>query len=178
MWGLKNRDIRINQSPTTSINQIFWIGPYQFDETDPTVLKNYFVISTIRNPLDRFISGWKYCVLRGKLNVGPITFLKMLQDGHQFNDFVRVHLALPQTHYLYRDGQLLADSIIQMEKYSKIVPLMAELGLPDFPVLELNVNQTDPRPTQHFIDEYPELVSLHYQVFKADWDLLPYSTPT
>ena len=71
---------------------------------------DYFVFSVVRNPWDRFISGWKYCEStrhRDLLDVAQ----NMPKEGHDYR-----HLTRPQLDIITDEqGHLLTDFIIRFE---------------------------------------------------------------
>ena len=77
---------------------------------NPELIHDYFKFAVIRNPWDRFISGWKYCEsTRDRSLMDVLT--KPPREGHDYR-----HLTRPQHLTLFgSDGKLAVDYLIRFE---------------------------------------------------------------
>ncbi len=70
----------------------------------------YFRFSAIRNPWDRFISGWKYCTTTRHRSLHDV-LANLPREGHDYR-----HLTRPQHAILYdENGRLIVEYIIRFE---------------------------------------------------------------
>lgn len=69
----------------------------------------------VRNPYDRFVSGWKY--LRSTQDIDLVEVLQNLPNKEpRYGDYT--HLTMTQTELLYLDGKLIPDKILRYENLS------------------------------------------------------------
>lgn len=74
----------------------------------------YFRFSVIRNPWDRFVSGWKYCTTTRQRSLHDV-LTNMPSEGHDYR-----HVTRPQHAILYDDnGRLVVDYIIRFESLQR-----------------------------------------------------------
>jgi len=108
--------------------------------------KDCVVFTVVRNPWDRFISGWKYL---SAYQHRPLTDVlsDLLRTGHDYK-----HLTRPQTDILFdEDGRLVPAYVLRFEdRQEDYRRLCARLGKPScaLPVL----NRTEHEPYQHNYD--------------------------
>lgn len=70
----------------------------------------FFRFSVIRNPWDRFISGWKYCTTTRHRSLHDV-LANLPSEGHDYR-----HLSRPQHAILYDEmGRLIVDYLIRFE---------------------------------------------------------------
>jgi hypothetical protein len=70
----------------------------------------YFVFSVVRNPWDRFVSGWKYCAST-RLRTLREVLLDPPQEGHDYR-----HLTRPQVDILCdAEGRCVTDFLMRYE---------------------------------------------------------------
>ena len=166
----------------TSGRKAFWvINNDQIAEITPNQLKNYHVIATIRNPLSRFMSGWRFCLHMGWIppHMNPLEFLQAICDKKTaaFTQGVFYHVIMPQSDWLFHDDQLICDNIIQMESFeSDLQYTMRYLGLSDIIIGHEKNSANDPKycTNAFYFTKYPDLIDLHREVFEQDWRKLPY----
>ena len=70
----------------------------------------YFRFAVVRNPWDRFVSGWKYCSSTRHRSLRDV-LTNLPREGHDYR-----HLTRPQHATLYDDaGRLVVDYIVRYE---------------------------------------------------------------
>lgn len=81
-------------------------------ETYEKKYKDYLIFSVIRNPWDRFISGWKYChsTKNKSLNDVLINLPKFNENRHDFD-----HLTRTQCEVIYKKNKLIPNYLLKFE---------------------------------------------------------------
>ena len=183
MLSHKHKCIFIHQRKTAGSSIIFdfgltpeearWhVGNDGVSSLDPTwdeisrQYKHYFVFAVVRNPWDRFASGWKY--LRSTRDKSLIEVLTHLpKEGHDYR-----HLARPQHITLYDGDNLIADELIRFEDlqagYDKVCDW---IGKPRSQLLTLN--KTRHEHYRHYFDN-SEARALFEARFSRDIELFGY----
>ncbi|HYJ86606.1 MAG TPA: sulfotransferase family 2 domain-containing protein [Pyrinomonadaceae bacterium] len=70
----------------------------------------YFRFSIVRNPWDRFISGWKYCASTRERSLHDV-LANLPREGHDYR-----HVTRPQHEILYdENGNLIVDYLMRFE---------------------------------------------------------------
>ena len=138
------------------------LGP-EFDQRPA----DYRVVAVVRNPWDRFVSGWKYCKsTRGK----PIReVLRVLpKEGHDYR-----HLTRPQHATLFRaDGTPAFDELFRFEHLAEdFGAFLGRQGISPMRLPWLN-KQRHEHYRSYFDAETQHLFSAHFQ---RDIELLGYN---
>lgn len=79
-----------------------WIE-YALNYTD------YFIFSVVRNPWEKFISGWKYCESTRNKSLDEV-LNNLPQDGHDF-----IHLTRTQTDTISYNNKIIPNFLLRME---------------------------------------------------------------
>lgn len=80
----------------------------------PTAPAGYFLFSVVRNPWDRFISGWKYCASTRRRSLHDV-LTNLPREGHDYR-----HLTRPQHAILYdKNRRLIVDYLIRFESLQR-----------------------------------------------------------
>jgi hypothetical protein len=143
---------------------------------------SYFHFSVVRNPYDRFISGWKYCKAAQDKSV-----LEVLQNlptddlsanrendpnGRRSHDYV--HITRPQYEIIFHeDGTFGVDFVIRFERlqadFNRVCNILGK------PHVELfHANKQNRQPYHHYFDNEPEARRLLETHFKRDFELFDY----
>ena len=107
-------------------------------------VRGYFVISAVRNPFDRLISGWKYLAATANRPLLDV-LLDPPREGHDYR-----HLTRPQIAIL-RDpttGQLIVDDLIRFESLqADFDRVCARIGAPRsiLPHVNMSMRERDYR---------------------------------
>jgi hypothetical protein len=127
---------------------------------------DYFVFASVRNPWDRFVSGWKYCPSTRDRDI--VDVLTNLPDaGHDYRHVTRL-----QVNTLYEpDGKPVFDALIRFEHLqSDCDQVFQAIGKP---LLKLpHINAT---PRKHYSKYFsPEALRLFSRHFQKDVDAFGY----
>ena len=94
----------------------------------------YFRFAVVRNPWDRFVSGWKYCPGTRDRTL-PEVLANLPQDGHDYR-----HLTRPQHLTLYDpSGRLAVDQLLRFETLQQDFDRVCDrIGIPRCVLPQLN----------------------------------------
>ena len=101
------------------------------------LISRCFTFAVVRNPWDRFVSGWRYCRSTRKRTI--VDVLKHLPaDGHDYR-----HVTRSQCSTLYRpDGALAVDHVIRYEALEEGFAEVCDIiGRPHTALLRINVGR-------------------------------------
>lgn len=131
-------------------------------------IRDYLVFTVIRNPWDRFVSGWKY--LDATRNRPLLDVLREFPGNYNPHDYR--HLCRPQSDTLVdRSGRLIADFVLRYEHLARDYELLCErIGKTDRKLPHLNSTKHRNYRTL-YDDEARELLGRH---FSKDIELLGY----
>jgi hypothetical protein len=129
---------------------------------------DYIVFTVVRNPWDRFVSGWQYLTAtRNRPLLDVLRDLPAEKTGHDYR-----HLTRPQLDILIdTDGRFVPDFVLRFENlaadYAKLCALIGktDCSLP-------HLNETAHRPYAEYFDEPAR--ELFYQQFRKDIEFLGY----
>jgi len=180
--SLQEVGINEKKSTTKELNELWVINNEQIYDIKPVDLEKHYVFATIRNPLTRFISGWRFCLRMKWIPEGltPLDLLKTIRNGQEstLSREIYFHVVMPQSRWLFADGKLLCDNIIKFEQLGDIQHLVKYLGVDNFQLSHLknskNKYSTHPGTDCYYMIKYPRLSKLHRKVFEEDWHRLPY----
>lgn len=99
---------------------------------------DYLLFSIIRNPWERFISGWKYCnSTKSKKFIDVLKNLpKISENKHDYE-----HITRTQCEFLYKDGNLIVNHLLRHENIQEDFDKLCEII--EKPKLELkHLNKT------------------------------------
>jgi hypothetical protein len=116
----------------------------------------YFRFSAVRNPWDRFVSGWKYLEsTRERPLLDVLTNLP--QAGADYR-----HLTRPQHAILYENGRLIVDYLIRFESLQQDFDQVCKaIGKPTRRLPHVNQGTRGPYP-EYFDDETRQLFLRHF----------------
>jgi len=133
--------------------------------------RDYVVFTVVRNPWDRFVSGWKYlAATRNRSLLDVLQNLPAKQTGHDYR-----HLTRRQMDILFdAEGRLVPDYVLRFENlaadYARLCSL---IGKSDSTLPHLNA--TAHLPYAQYFDEPSR--ELFHQRFRKDIDFLGYDFP-
>jgi hypothetical protein len=135
----------------------------------------YFRFSIVRNPYDRFISGWKFCEKSGSPPRSLLEWLSDMPTPRRPGFFEYDHIARPQHVILLRpNGSIGVDYLMRYENlqddFDRVCDLVGKTRL----VLP-HVHRGDRQPYRHYFDACPEARRLLEQHFQRDLELFNYS---
>lgn len=186
--------VRMPKRASTSICRVFgmdWDNPDMHymnegpDSDEALSAPPYFKFSVVRNPYDRFVSGWKFCeytkdrplldVLRNLLRWHQVPV------GFNFSDpatdfFAYTHITKPQhERLLTKDGRLGVDFIMRYESLqSDFDHVCGVLGMPK--TILPHVNRTPARKLyRSYFDGCREARSILEEHFRPDFHLFDYA---
>ncbi|MCC2655194.1 MAG: chondroitin 4-O-sulfotransferase [Panacagrimonas sp.] len=119
--------------------------------------RDYLVFSIVRNPWDRFVSGWKYCKSTRNRSLRQV-LLDPPREGHDYR-----HLTRPQHEILFdADGRPVYDVLLRYESLREDFDRLCErLGRPVRPLGERNRGTHAPY-REYFDDETRMLLAQRY----------------
>lgn len=128
---------------------------------------DYLVFSVVRNPWDRFVSGWKYCKSTRGRSLKEV-LLDPPREGHDFR-----HLTRPQHEILFHsDGRAVFDMLLRYESLQEdFDSLCVRLGKPLQVLRQSNTGSHAPY-RDYFDDETRELLEKR---FARDIELFGYA---
>lgn len=149
---------------------------------DDSKFKSYFRFSVVRNPYDRFVSGWKYCngtkdrslldVLHNLPRNDPDATKESDPYGERAHDYV--HVTRPQYDILfYEDGTMGVDFVMRFENLQMDFDTICQIvGKPRMTLP--HITSTDRFPYRRYFDDEPEAKRLLEEHFKRDFELFGY----
>ena len=136
----------------------------------PARPRDHLVVSIVRDPWDRFVSGWKYCRSTRGRSLREV-LLKPPAEGHDFR-----HLTRPQHAILFDQDRPIFDRLMRFETVqADFDRLCDEIGKPRCELPRLNVGRRGPAAS--YFDE--ETRRLFVDRYGRDLELFGYSaTPS
>lgn len=138
--------------------------------------QDYFVFSVVRNPWDRFISGWRYCqstknkdlstVLDNMPQINPKFSVRSLEN-HDFG-----HLTRLQYDFLHTD-HLIPRFLIRFEKLQEDFDTVCEVIKKPKTILK-RLNQTNHQSYQKYFTDESDRVKFS-ALFQKDIETFGYS---
>ena len=130
---------------------------------------HYLVIAVIRNPWDRFISGWKYLPTLRHLSIEQV-LSKMPVDGHDYR-----HLTRPQCDTLVLEEEsLVVDVVLRFEHLSDDIALLSHHLRCDLSLQHLNATSNEGLLAYKRQEQIDAVATL----FKKDIELFGYEFST
>ena len=128
-------------------------------------IQNYLVFTVVRNPWDRFVSGWKYLSEYKKLSLDAV-IANLPPEGHDYR-----HMTRPQMDVLVdAQGKFVPDVVLRFETLEDdFRELCKQLGKP-FTLPK--VNTTSHNSFNEFTSQYQ--IDFIREHFKKDIDFFSY----
>jgi hypothetical protein len=118
---------------------------------------DYFIFSVVRNPWDRFVSGWKYCASTRSRSLRDV-LLDPPQAGHDYR-----HLTRPQVDILFDEqGRCAAQFLMRFESLQQDFDSVSDrLAKPRVNLPQVNVG-AHPDYHSYFDDECRTLLEQRF----------------
>lgn len=140
-----------------------------FKKKHPLFFEKAWKFTIIRNPWDKFISSWKYCLSTKKKSIKDL-LLNLPKKEENYHDWF--HLTMNQTEIILdKHNNVLVDKLLKFETLQKdFYELCNILGLPkiNLPYLRL----TKHKEYQKYFDK--ETKKLFYKKYKKDITFFDY----
>ncbi len=130
--------------------------------------KNYYTFSVIRNPWDRFVSGWKYC--NSTKNRSLLDVLQNLPNRCNWHDWL--HLTVSQYNMLYSEGKCVVNKLVRFENLqSDFDNICDDISMPRRKLKHLNTTIR-----KHYKEYFTtqEHLDLFYKLFEDDIEHFKY----
>ena len=149
-------------------------------QDDLNSLPTYFRFATIRNPFDRFISGWKYCdftkdrSLMDVLTNLPVRELSTKDNDRKTEDFAYRHITITQKMRLFDlNDKLVTNFLVRYENLQSDFNLLCDMISKPRCVLS-HENATKREPYRQYFDTEPEAKKLAEEYFHEDLEVFGY----
>lgn len=135
-------------------------------------LREHHIVSAMRNPYARVISGWAHCVKKGWLPEDS-TPMQALRVSPNQQPHIWHHVGWQQTSVLYDGGRPFPDRVLAFEWLQHDFDQLCEhLGYPQKQLAVLNASPH--RPWRDYYEQYPRLRRLVEVRLANDIRRLPY----
>lgn len=181
--GFEKRDIKLSGSKSEIRNELWVINNATFRTIQPSDLLDHYTFATIRNPLSRFFSGWRFC-LRMKWipkNMDPMELLRVIRrkDWEKYPPGLFYHVVIPQSRWIFRENVLICDNILKFEDLEADSVFIGKLlGLKNFSIPHIknsrNQSELHPGTDAYYTIKFPNLRKVHRNIFAEDWERLGY----
>ncbi len=146
-----------------SYNAYYWKKNLRFTTSISDLPKKYFIFTVVRNPWERFISGWKYCApnitIEHLLNNLPT-------EGHDYD-----HITKTQYEMITKNGELIPNYLIRFEDFQLGFDNVCDIIKKPRVILK-KLNYTIHEPYQEYFNE--RTLKLFNEKFHKDIELLNY----
>lgn len=141
-------------------------------ETPPP---GFFKFAVVRNPYDRFISGWRYVEsLRKRPLRDVLLHLPEKSDLPDWRSDPYTHVTRLQRDTLHSDGRLIVDYLIRFEQLQEGFDHVCDVvGLPRAPLPHLNASKDRLPYQEYFTDKTDRQLFLNH--FLPDFEAFGYS---
>ena len=150
-----------------------------YDSYTPEVLDGYKIITTVRNPYDRFISAYEHMKWEGNLG-GDFSISEKIQDlKNRIENSPRKTLDrsvdnvvwIPQSDFISIRGNVIADHIFRFENFNDDIAQFFE-SIPTIDLNKLENHQVGNYEKYELSDKDKLGV---YELYKRDFELFGYS---
>lgn len=143
----------------------------------PDIYKDYFKFAFVRNPWDRFVSGWlNKVVKKNRLDFSPSTLKEMLQFENFVNYYSELDLDTCNRHFRSQNKLIdlnEIDFIGRMESFNEdLKEVFRILGLPDTPIPVRNKSNQKSSYHTYYTDDTKQIVS---DMYRKDIQLFGYT---
>lgn len=129
---------------------------------------DYHVFCVIRNPWDRFVSGWKYCANTKNLSIENV-LENLPSEGHDYRHITRLQYELITSN----NGNFITNSILRYESIEKdYITLCEKLNKPYSPLRHINKT---PHDYYKIYFKSKKSKNLFFKHFHRDLELFGYS---
>jgi hypothetical protein len=142
---------------------------------------DYFMFSVVRNPYDRFISGWKFAPFTrerslmdvlGNLPAYPPDMRVITDPDSEY--YAGAHISTKQSdRLLLSNGSIGVNLVIRYENMQRGFDKVCDVIGKPRQILPFE-NRTERAPYRHYFDQEPEALKLFEEYFKSDLELFNY----